>query len=60
MGGEHKGWKGSGNEGTGGNLNDSEGSVFTIPYKYSKVSASDAKKMIISKYGAGNTKFLAV
>lgn len=60
MGGEHKGWKGKNNKGTGKNLNDSEGSVFEIPYNYSKVSASKAKKMITSEYGVGNTRFLVV
>ena len=59
-GGEHKGWKGIGNKGTGKNLNVSTGTVFTIPYKYPKVSASDAKKMITSKYGVGNTRFLTM
>ena len=56
MGGAHKGWKGIGNEGTAKGLNDSTGSVFTIPYQYSVMSASDAKAAVTSpNCGVGNT-----
>lgn len=58
--GEHKGWKGNGNKGTGKKLNDIEGSVFEIPYKYDKVSALKAKEMIQSEYGVGNTKYFVI
>jgi Pectate lyase len=59
MGGEHTGWKGIGNEGTSKNLNDSEGTIFTPPYTYSVMSASDAKRAITSSdCGVGNTCLL--
>jgi pectate lyase len=49
------GWKGIGNEGTATGMNDSSGSVFTIPYSYTAMSASEAKAAVTSTYGAGNT-----
>ncbi len=56
MGGEHIGWKGINNEGSARNMNDSEGRVFEIPYKYTVTSASTAKSQILKKNGgAGNT-----
>jgi hypothetical protein len=54
--GNHTGWKGMGNEGSADGLNDSEGTVFTIPYSYDLMSASEAKEAVTSPdCGAGNT-----
>ena len=54
--GSPKGWKGIGNEGTAKGMNDSYGSVFSIPYSYTHIPASQVKDAVTaSSGGAGNT-----
>lgn len=61
MGRKHTCWKGIGNKGTAKGMNDSEGSVFTIPYPYTTTSPSVTRSRILaSNGGAGNTCSLKV
>lgn len=54
--GSPQGWKGTGNAGTATNLNATKGSVFSIPYSYSAIPASQVKAKVTStNCGAGNT-----
>jgi pectate lyase len=54
--GSPRGWKGIGNLGTGSDLNDTRGTVFSIPYDYTPMPASDVKAAVTSAdCGAGNT-----
>lgn len=58
--GSPRGWLGIGNAGSASNLSDSRGSVFTIPYGYSAMPASEVKAAVTSaSCGAGNTCQLA-
>lgn len=58
--GSPRGWKGIGNIGTGSSLNDSRGTVFTIPYSYTAMPASQVVAAVTSpNCGAGNTCTLA-
>jgi pectate lyase len=58
--GSPRGWRGSGNEGTASNLNDSRGSVFDIPYSYTAMPASQVVSAVTaSDCGAGNSCTLA-
>ncbi|WP_437324690.1 pectate lyase family protein [Sorangium sp. So ce381] len=58
--GSPRGWKGIGNQGTGDDLNDSRGTVFEIPYRYTPMPASQVVAAVTSKEcGAGNTCTLA-
>ena len=55
-GGEHTGWQGIGNIGNADDMNDSEGTVFTIPYSYSAMPASEVEAAVTEPdSGAGNT-----
>jgi len=50
------GWKATGNEGNAEGMNSQQGSVFNIPYSYTKIPASQVKAAITaSNGGAGNT-----
>ncbi len=54
--GSPRGWRGTGNQGTASNLNDSRGTVFTIPYSYTPLPTSQVKAAVTSpECGAGNT-----
>jgi pectate lyase len=54
--GSPRGWKGIGNQGSGDDLNDSFGAVFTIPYTYTALPASQVVAAVTSSdCGAGNT-----
>jgi pectate lyase len=54
--GSPRGWKGIGNAGTADNMNASMGTVFTIPYSYTAIPASQVKAAVTSTdCGAGNT-----
>jgi pectate lyase len=54
--GSPRGWKGVGNQGTADNMNTSQGTVFTIPYSYTPLPASQVKAAVTSQdCGAGNT-----
>src|SRR5690606_32718066 len=54
--GSPRGWKGMGNMGTGSNLNDTRGTVFTIPYCYAPMPASEVVSALTpDDCGAGNT-----
>ncbi|HLV20178.1 MAG TPA: hypothetical protein VKZ49_04830 [Polyangiaceae bacterium] len=58
--GSPRGWRGIGNEGTAGNMNDSRGTVFDIPYSYTPMPASEVVAAVTSpSCGAGNTCTLA-
>lgn len=58
--GSPRGWQGIGNEGTASGLNDSRGTVFDIPYDYTKMPASEVVAAVTSPdCGAGNTCTLA-
>ncbi len=58
--GSPRGWKGTGNEGTASNMNTSQGTVFSIPYSYTALPASQVVKAVTAaKCGAGNTCTLA-
>lgn len=54
--GSPRGWKGTGNIGTGRGLNDSYGIVFDIPYSYTAMPALEVVAAVTSsECGAGNT-----
>ncbi len=54
--GSPRGWKGVGNAGTASNMNTSMGTVFTIPYGYTAMPASEVVGAVTSPdCGAGNT-----
>lgn len=54
--GSPTGWKGIGNEGTARLMNDSNGTVFTIPYEYTTIPASQVMDVVTAPVGgAGNT-----
>lgn len=54
--GSPRGWKGVGNAGTASNMNASMGTVFTIPYAYTAMPASEVVGAVTSPdCGAGNT-----
>ncbi|HSC88130.1 MAG TPA: hypothetical protein VLC09_12695, partial [Polyangiaceae bacterium] len=54
--GSPRGWKGVGNAGTADNMNTSFGSVFTIPYAYTAMPASQVVAAVTSSdCGAGNS-----
>ena len=58
--GSPRGWRGIGNQGSGSNLNASQGSVFEIPYDYTALPASEVVQAVTSSdCGAGNTCTLA-
>ncbi|WP_437276549.1 hypothetical protein WME90_35635 [Sorangium sp. So ce375] len=58
--GSPRGWKGIGNQGSGDDLNDSRGTVFEIPYRYTPMPASQVVAAVTSEEcGAGNTCTLA-
>jgi pectate lyase len=58
--GSPRGWKGSGNIGSAGGLNDSRGNVFEIPYEYTAMPAEEVKDALLAdECGAGNTCVLA-
>jgi pectate lyase len=58
--GSPRGWLGTGNAGSASNMNDSNGSVFSIPYSYSAIPASEVKAAVTAtNSGAGNTCQLA-
>lgn len=55
------GWRGIGNAGNASNMNDSRGTVFSIPYQYTAMPASQVKQVVTSSNcGAGNTCKLAI
>lgn len=54
--GSPRGWQGIGNIGTGQDLNASYGTVFTIPYDYTAIPASEVVATVMAaECGAGNT-----
>jgi len=54
--GSPRGWKGVGNEGTASDLNATLGTVFTIPYSYTPLPASEVVAAVTkAECGAGNT-----
>lgn len=54
--GSPRGWRGTGNIGSAGDLNASRGSVFEIPYDYTAMPASEVVEAVTSPdCGAGNT-----
>lgn len=54
--GDSAAWKGVGNEGNAEGLNSSQGTVFTPPYTYTKLPASQVKAAVTdSDCGAGNS-----
>ena len=54
--GDPRGWRGIGNIGTGDDLNDSRGTVFTIPYDYTAMPTSEVVAAVTSSdCGAGNS-----
>ena len=54
--GSPRGWQGIGNIGSASDLNDSQGTVFEIPYDYTALPASEVKAAVTSpNCGAGNT-----
>lgn len=54
--GEPRGWLGVGNIGTAGGLNEEWGSVFTVPYTYTAMPATEVEAAVTaSEGGAGNT-----
>jgi pectate lyase len=58
--GSPRGWLGIGNAGSAGNMSDSRGSVFSIPYNYSAMPASEVKAAVTAtNCGAGNSCQLA-
>jgi pectate lyase len=54
--GSPRGWRGTGNIGTAGGLNEEQGSIFTVPYSYSAMPASEVEAAVTAPNGgAGNT-----
>lgn len=54
--GNPRGWLGMGNIGSGSSLNDSQGTVFDIPYDYTAMPASEVVQAVTSDdCGSGNT-----
>ncbi|MBN2441189.1 MAG: hypothetical protein JXJ04_07575 [Spirochaetales bacterium] len=54
--GTPKGWRATGNEGNAVGMNSQQGSVFTIPYGYTAIPASQVRNAVTaSAGGAGNT-----
>lgn len=54
--GSPRGWRGIGNAGTASDLNASQGTVFTIPYEYEALPASEVVAAVTNPVcGAGNT-----
>lgn len=58
--GSPRGWRGTGNTGSGSSLNASRGTVFEIPYEYTPLPAGQVVAAVTSATcGAGNTCTLA-